>query len=235
MPKRIEELAKTILKNPIVVKLAINKPADKIKQLACVCHENQKLGVLKDIFKKYGTHRVIVFSSSKQKVKDINRSLISHGINSGEMHSDLSQSQRDEIMYSFKTGKTDILIATDIVARGIDIDDISMVINFDVPHDTEDYVHRIGRTARADNDGIAITLVRGREIAKFMEIERFIGHEVEKLPLPKGLGKAPEYKVEERRSQKEIKGRKHFHNKHKRFNQKQSGKKAKESHKQSRD
>ncbi len=208
MPKRIEELAKTILKDPVVIKLAINKPAEKIKQMACVCHENQKLGALKDIFKKYGKHRVIVFSSSKLKVKEINRSLKSRGINSGEMHSDLSQAQRDEVMYAFKSGQIDILVATDIVARGIDIDDISMVINYDVPHDTEDYVHRIGRTARADNDGIAITLVRGREVAKFMEIEKFIGREVEKIPLPPELGKAPEYKpMPEGRRRPQGKGR----------------------------
>ena len=195
MPNKIEELAKTILKNPTIIKLAVNKPAEKIKQIACVCHENQKLGVLKDIFKKYGHKRVIIFSSSKLKVKDINNTLRSIHINSGEMHSDLSQSERDEVMFMFKSGQIDVLVATDIVARGIDIDDISMVINYDVPHDSEDYVHRIGRTARADHDGIAITLVRGKEVSWFMQIEKFLGYEVEKMPLPKGLGKAPEYKI----------------------------------------
>ena len=195
MPDKIEDLARTILKNPSVVKLAVSKPAEKIKQLACVCHENQKNGVLKDIFKKYGQKRVIIFSSSKVKVKEINKALKSMKINCGEMHSDLMQSQRDEVMYLFKSGQIDVLVATDIVARGIDIDDISMVINYDVPHDSEDYVHRIGRTARADHDGIAITLVRGKEVGDFMQIEKFLGYEVEKIPLPKGLGKAPEYKV----------------------------------------
>ena len=195
MPDKIEDLARTILKNPSVVKLAVSKPAEKIKQLACVCHENQKNGVLKDIFKKYGQKRVIIFSSSKVKVKEINKTLKSMKINCGEMHSDLMQSQRDEVMYLFKSGQIDVLVATDIVARGIDIDDISMVINYDVPHDSEDYVHRIGRTARADHDGIAITLVRGKEVGDFMQIEKFLGYEVEKIPLPKGLGKAPEYKV----------------------------------------
>lgn len=195
MPGKIEDLARTILKNPSVVKLAVSKPAEKIKQLACVCHENQKNGVLKDIFKKYGQKRVIIFSSSKVKVKEINKALKSMKINCGEMHSDLMQSQRDEVMYLFKSGQIDVLVATDIVARGIDIDDISMVINYDVPHDSEDYVHRIGRTARADHDGIAITLVRGKEIGDFMQIEKFLGYEVEKIPLPKCLGKAPEYKV----------------------------------------
>lgn len=97
------------------------------------------------------------------------------------MHSDLSQSERDEVMFMFKSGQIDVLVATDIVARGIDIDDISMVINYDVPHDSEDYVHRIGRTARADHDGIAITLVRGKEVSWFMQIEKFLGYEVEKF------------------------------------------------------
>ena len=110
------------------------------------------------------------------------------------MHSDLSQAERDEVMYSFKSGQTDILVATDIVARGIDIDDISMVINYDVPHDVEDYVHRIGRTARANRDGCAITLVRGREVGDFMKIEKFLERTIEKLPLPKHIGTPPEYK-----------------------------------------
>ena len=207
MPQKIEDLAKNILKNPEIIKLAVSKPAEKIKQMACVCHENQKIWVLKDIFKTYGQKRVIIFSSSKLKVKEINKNLRMHNINSGEMHSDLMQSQRDEVMYAFKTGQVDVLVATDIVARGIDIDDISMVINFDVPHDSEDYVHRIGRTARADHDGIAITLVRGKEVGKFMQIEKFLGHEVDKIPLPKGLGKAPEYKVIEERKRKRDGGK----------------------------
>lgn len=228
MPSKIEELAKTILKNPSIVKLAVSKPAEKIKQLACVCHDNQKTGVLRNIFKEYGQKRVIIFSSSKVKVKEINRNLKSIKINSGEMHSDLAQSQRDEVMYQFKSGQIDVLVATDIVARGIDIDDISMVINYDVPHDTEDYVHRIGRTARADHDGIAITLVRGKEISSFMQIEKFLGHEVEKMPLPDGLGKAPEYKTVERR-RKITDNKKKQYRKKKR--QSQRNKYPKEQHK----
>ena len=115
-------------------------------------------------------------------------------INCGEMHSDLDQSQRDEIMYKFKSGQIDVLVATDIVARGIDIDDIEMVINYDVPRDAEDYVHRIGRTARANKNGTAITLIRGREIGSFMQIEKFLERTVDKLPLPEGIGEGPEYK-----------------------------------------
>ena len=193
MPPKIEELARTLLKNPVTIKLAVSKPADKIKQSAYVCHETQKLAILKDLFKGNKLSRVIVFSSSKLKVKDITRDLKRMGINCGEMHSDLSQQQRDDVMYRFKSNNIDVLVATDIVARGIDIDDISTVINYDVPHDAEDYVHRIGRTARADRDGVAITLVRGWEIVDFMEIERFLGYEVEKNPLPEGIGEGPEY------------------------------------------
>lgn len=194
MPKKIEDLARTILTNPRLVKLAVSKPAEKIHQMAYVCHENQKLQIMKHLFKKGDLKRVIVFAGSKLKVKEIYKELIHMKVNCGEMHSDLSQAQRDEVMYNFKTGQTDVLVATDIVARGIDIDDIALVINYDVPHDSEDYVHRIGRTARADRDGEAITLVRGYEIADFMEIERFLEKEVEKVPLPEGIGEGPEYK-----------------------------------------
>jgi len=194
MPAKIEQLAKTLLKNPVEVKLAVSRPADNIRQQAYVCHENQKIGILRDLFKAGELKRVIIFASSKLKVKDITRTLLLKKINCGEMHSDLDQSQRDEMMYRFKSGQVDVLVATDIVARGIDIDDIATVINYDVPHDSEDYVHRIGRTARAQRDGRAITLIRGREIGDFMQIEKFLGYPVEKLPLPEGLGEAPEYK-----------------------------------------
>lgn len=194
MPPKIEQLAKTLLKDPVEVKLAVSKPADKIIQTAYVCHESQKLGIMRHLFRQNELKRVIVFAGSKLKVREINRSLLHMHINCGEMHSDLDQSQRDDIMYKFKTGQIDVLVATDIVARGIDIDDIAIVINYDVPHDSEDYVHRIGRTARADRDGRAITLVRGREIGDFMQIEKFLGYAVEKMPLPEGLGEAPEYK-----------------------------------------
>ena len=146
MPDKIEELAKTLLKNPVVVKLAVSKPAEKIKQTAYVCYETQKLGIIQDIFKQGDLKRVIIFSGKKQKVKAINRALMRMHVNSGEMHSDLDQAERDQMLYKFKSGQIDVLVATDILARGIDIDDIAMVINFDVPHDAEDYVHRIGRT-----------------------------------------------------------------------------------------
>ena len=193
MPEKIEELAKTLLKNPVEVKIAVSKPAEKIKQTAYVCYETQKIGIIKDLFRKGDLNRVIIFSGKKQKVKAINRTLQQMKINSGEMHSDLEQAERDEILYKFKTGQIDVLVATDIVARGIDIDDIAMVINFDVPHDPEDYVHRIGRTARAERDGVAITFVSDEEIYSFKQIEKFLDREVEKVALPEGFGEAPDY------------------------------------------
>lgn len=193
MPEKIEELAKSLLKTPVEVKIAVSKPAEKIKQSAYVCYETQKIGIVKDLFRKGDLNRVIIFSGKKQKVKAINRTLQQMKINSGEMHSDLEQAERDEILYKFKTGQIDVLVATDIVARGIDIDDIAMVINFDVPHDPEDYVHRIGRTARAQRDGIAITFVSEDEISSFKQIEKFLGRVVDKNELPEGLGETPDY------------------------------------------
>ena len=194
MPKKIEELAKTLLKNPVEIKLAVSKPAEKIQQTAYVCYETQKMGIIKDIFKAGDLKRVIIFSGSKQKVKQIAGSLNRMHINCGEMHSDLDQEQRNDVMFKFKSGQIDVLVATDIVSRGIDIDDIAMVINYDVPHDAEDYVHRIGRTARADRDGKAITFVNEDDIYFFQQIESFLEKEIEKAQLPAELGESPEYK-----------------------------------------
>ena len=193
MPEKIEELAKTLLKNPVEIKLAVSKPAEKIKQEAYVCYETQKMTILKDIFKAGDLKRVIVFSGSKFKVKQLAASLQQIGVNCRAMHSDLEQAERDDVMFKFKSGQYDVLVATDIVARGIDIDDIEMVINYDVPHDTEDYVHRIGRTARANRDGRAITFVSEEDQYWFQQIEKFLEKVVDKMPLPEGCGEGPEY------------------------------------------
>ena len=193
MPEKIEELAKTLLKNPVEIKLAVSKPAEKIKQEAYVCYETQKMTIIKDIFKAGDLKRVIVFSGSKFKVKQLAASLQQIGVNCGAMHSDLEQAERDDVMFKFKSGQYDVLVATDIVARGIDIDDIEMVINYDVPHDTEDYVHRIGRTARANRDCRAITFVSEEDQYWFQQIEKFLEKVVDKMPLPEGCGEGPEY------------------------------------------
>lgn len=195
MPKEIQDMAKTILNNPVEIKLAVSKPAEKIQQSAYVCYEPQKLGIIQDIFSKEKPERVIIFAGSKLKVKEVTKSLKRLKVNVGEMHSDLDQAQRDEVMRNFKNNHIDVLVATDIVARGIDIDDITLVINYDVPHDAEDYVHRIGRTARANRDGRAITFVSKDEIRNFKQIERFLEKEITKNPLPDKLGEAPSYSM----------------------------------------
>ena len=199
MPDKIQTLARNILYKPVEVKIAVSKPAEKIKQSAYVCYDTQKLPILRHIFATEEQKRIIIFSGKKERVKEINRELQKIKVNCCSMHSDLTQQERDEVMYLFKSGQKDVLVATDIVARGIDIDDIRMVINYDVPHDAEDYVHRIGRTARADRDGVAITLVNPDDIRRFQQIEHFLEKEVIKTPLPDGLGDAPEYKSPERR------------------------------------
>lgn len=199
MPDKIQTLARNILYKPVEVKIAVSKPAEKIKQSAYVCYDTQKLPILRHIFATEEQKRIIIFSGKKERVKEINRELQKIKVNCCSMHSDLTQQERDEVMYLFKSGQKDVLVATDIVARGIDIDDIRMVINYDVPHDAEDYVHRIGRTARADRDGVAITLVNPDDIRSFQQIEHFLEKEVIKTPLPDGLGDAPEYKSPERR------------------------------------
>lgn len=207
MPKDIEKLAQNLLKNPVEIKLAVSKPAEKIQQSAYVCYETQKLKIIEDIFKAGDLKRVIIFSGSKMKVKQINQALQKLKINSGAMHSDLEQAERDDIMFKFKSGQIDVLVATDIVARGIDIDDIAMVINYDVPHDAEDYVHRIGRTARADRDGIAITFVNEDDMFAFHQIEKFLDKDIKKNPLPEGCGEGPEYTTSKRPGRSSAKSR----------------------------
>ena len=193
MPTKIQQVAITILTNPVEVKLAVSKPAEKIIQAAYICYEAQKLGIIESLFKEQQPERVIIFASSKIKVKEVTKALKRLKLNVGEMHSDLDQSQREAIMHEFRNGRINMLVATDIVARGIDIDDIRLVINYDVPHDSEDYVHRIGRTARANNDGCAITFVSETEQNKFKQIENFLEKEIYKIPVPEELGEAPAY------------------------------------------
>lgn len=193
MPAKIQQLANKILNNPAEVKLAASKPADKIVQAAYVCYENQKLGIIRSLFAEQAPERVIVFASSKIKVKEVAKALKQMKLNVGEMHSDLEQSQRENVMYEFKAGRINILVATDIVARGIDIDDIRLVINYDMPHDSEDYVHRVGRTARANNDGVALTFVSEKEQNSFKNIESFLEKTIYKIPVPEELGEAPNY------------------------------------------
>lgn len=193
MPPKIQRMAEAILKNPAEVKLEVSKPAENIRQSAFVCYEGQKTPILRSLFKTRANKRVIVFASSKLKVKELTRELRRVGVKAAEMHSDLEQARRDEVMLDFRAGRIDILVATDIVARGIDIDDIAMVVNYDVPREAEDYVHRIGRTARAGAGGYAVTLVGERDRRHFKVIEDFLEKEVPKEAVPEELGSAPSY------------------------------------------
>ena len=211
MPGDILSLAHSILHNPVEVKLAVSKPADNIRQSAYLCYEPQKLMVVKHLFEQEPPHRVIIFTESKKKTKELALSVIRAGYNARAMHSDLNQAERDEVMYLFRSGKIDILVATDIVARGIDIDDIALVINFDVPKDEEDYVHRIGRTARAGNGGRAVTFVNDKDMLFFRQIERFLGKEIYKEKMPEEFGETPVYHSKP----KQKKHFKHYHNKKK--------------------
>lgn len=193
MPPKIQRMAEAILKNPAEVKLEVPRPAENIRQSAFVCYEGQKTPILRSLFKTRANKRVIVFASSKLKVKELTRELRRAGVKAAEMHSDLEQARRDEVMLDFRAGRIDILVATDIVARGIDIDDIAMVVNYDVPREAEDYVHRIGRTARAGAGGYAVTLVGERDRRHFKAIEDFLEKEVLKEAVPEELGSAPSY------------------------------------------
>ncbi|MDE6272386.1 MAG: DEAD/DEAH box helicase [Muribaculaceae bacterium] len=187
MPPKIRQLANTILRNPKEIKLSVSKPADKIDQVAYYCNETDKDRLLEKILLEEGMTRVIVFASSKQKVKQLARSLKIGNLKIGEMHSDLDQTRREDVMLDFKSGKINVLVATDIVARGIDVEDIQMVVNFDVPREGEDYVHRVGRTARADRDGKAVTLINAKDRRNFNNIERLLGKPVRKGILPDEL------------------------------------------------
>lgn len=193
MPQEIRRLADNLLSDPVHITLSLAKPADGIKQQAYVCYEPQKIGIIKEIFADEKPERVILFTSRKNKVRDISIALKKRGYNVGEMHSNLTQSERDDIMYRFKSRHIDIIVATDILARGIDIDDIRLVINYDVPRDCDDYIHRVGRTARAGAEGRAVTLVSVDDQSYFNRIEEFMEQEVEKLPIPSHLGEAPAY------------------------------------------
>ena len=192
MPQNIQNLAHSILTNPVEVKIAISKPADNIMQYIYVCYEGMKDKIIKHILSDETYDRVIMFVSKKTKVKELARTLKLKGKTIGAMHSDLTQPERDTIMYEFRNHRINVLIATDIVSRGIDIDDIQLVINYDTPRDPEDYVHRIGRTARANRTGCAITIITPSDTKSLHRIEHLTGKKIEELPLPTGCGERPE-------------------------------------------
>lgn len=193
MPHKIRELARKILTNPKEINIALSKPPEKIIQEAYVVYNNQKIPLIKNILVQKKLRSVIVFCSKKNTVKDLARELKRANLLVSEIHSDLEQNVREQTLLDFKNRKLNILVATDILSRGIDIEDIDLIINFDVPNDGEDYVHRIGRTARAENDGQAITLINEDDQKKFSDIEKLIGKEITKVCIPEGFGETPEY------------------------------------------
>ena len=191
MPENIRKMAKAIMQNPVEVQIAVSRPPESIHQQAVRLFEAQKPGMVQVLLEGRELKKVILFADKKQKVKDLTRTLRMLKIDARAMHSDLEQSERDQVMLDFRNGKVSVLVATDVVSRGIDVTDVPLVINYDVPHDPEDYVHRIGRTARAENSGEAITFVCPEDAKYWNRIERFLQKEIERLALPEVLGESP--------------------------------------------
>jgi ATP-dependent RNA helicase RhlE len=198
MPEKIRALARKILKDPVEINIAISKPPEKIIQKAYVVHEPQKMPLISYLLKQTPYKNAVVFCSRKQTVKELTRNLKRSGFTVEEIHSDLEQTVRENTLSAFASGRVPLLVATDIISRGIDIDTIDLVVNWDVPDDGEDYVHRIGRTARAEADGTAYTLVSEADQRKFGDIERLLEKEVEKAPVPAELGPTPVYEPNKR-------------------------------------
>lgn len=198
MPPKIRKLAKDILKDPEEVSIAISKPAEKVVQAAFLAYDGQKIELVKYLLRDNDVPSLIIFASTKIKVKQLTRELQSQGLNANMISSDLEQAERLTILNEFKSKKLQILVATDVISRGIDIDNIDMVINFDVPNDPEDYIHRIGRTARASSEGEAVTFINDDDQYKFGRIEELIEKEIRKVKLPAELGDGPEYNPKRR-------------------------------------
>tara|TARA_R110001592_G_scaffold162584_2_gene395954 strand:+ start:76067 stop:77371 length:1305 start_codon:yes stop_codon:yes gene_type:complete len=194
MAPKIRKLAKEILNDPFEINLAVSKPAEGVTQMVYMAHEEQKQSLARHLIAQYPDFKsIIIFCSTKKKVEKLVGSLQRKNMNVAGMSSDYEQSERQRILQQFKSRQTRIVVATDVLSRGIDIKDIDLVINYDVPNDAEDYVHRVGRTARAATKGLAITLISGEEIYKFRRIEQFVEREYEKLNPPESLGEAPRW------------------------------------------
>jgi len=206
MPPPIRDLAKRILHEPVEISIALSKPAEGVDQQVYVIFDMQKAAILEHILNTNDATSILIFAGRKIEVKNLNRHLQKKGFNARGMHSDLEQTEREEVMLSFRNRKLRILVATDVVSRGIDIDDIDLVINYDVPRDPEDYVHRVGRTARASKKGTAITFVNEREMREFGRIESLIGYEVKKMPMPESIGRGPTYDTKARVAKKPSNG-----------------------------
>jgi ATP-dependent RNA helicase RhlE len=213
MPPKIRKLAHSILVNPEQLNISISKPSEGILQQAYLAYDTQKIKLLLHILKEGNYGSVIIFASTKESVKKLDQELRRIGLKTKAFHSDLEQKEREEIMRDFKAKSLQILIGTDILSRGIDVEGISLVVNFNTPHDPEDYVHRIGRTARAETTGTAITFINDKDQRKFAAIEELIEKEIPKLSLPAGMGDAPTYQPEKRVSSGDFHKKKTYHKK----------------------
>ena len=208
MPPKIRDFARKILDKPVEINLAMSKPAEGVLQAAYLVHENQKTGLINSLLANKPEYAsILIFSSTKKKVVEIVRSLKKNHFSVEGISSDLEQSEREEVLLRFRAKNTRILVATDVMSRGIDIKDINLIINYDVPHDAEDYVHRVGRTARADATGVALTFINLDDMQRFQRIERLIETEVLKMPPPVELGEGPVWTVNTRSHQPSGKGK----------------------------
>jgi len=216
MPYRIRQLAKTILNDPKEVNIAISKPAEGITQQAYMVYDNQKERLIEDILKDTEINTALIFASTKEKVKLLQKIFRKKDDSSEAFHSDLEQKEREEILRRFKSKKLRIIIGTDVLSRGIDVEGIDLVINYDVPPDPEDYVHRVGRTARAEREGKAITFINDHDLPRLHKIESLIGYQIPRTPLPEDYGKGPEYQktISKGKSRNHKSKRKHSHKHH---------------------
>lgn len=210
MPPKIRTLANSLLVNPEQISISISKPAAGVIQGAYLVYDTQKNNLIKSLLEGKDLSSVIIFVSTKIKVKELERDLQKAGLKAKAIHSDLDQPEREEVLRNFRSKKLQILVATDILSRGIDIEDIGLVINYDVPGDAEDYIHRIGRTARAAATGVALTFINEYDQQKFLQIETLLESEVKKLPLPENLGIGPVYSPEIKNKRPFVKKKNNF-------------------------
>ena len=200
MSPKIRVLATKILNHPEEINIAIAKPAAGILQQAYVVYDEQKWALIKHVLKSHPWNSVLIFASTKENVKKLDGAFQRAGLAAKAFHSDLEQQEREQILRAFKNRQINMIIGTDVLSRGIDVEGISLVINFDVPPDPEDYVHRVGRTARAETTGTAITFINEKDQRKFFNIETLIGQTIEKLPLPAAIGEGPEYQPQHKKN-----------------------------------
>jgi superfamily II DNA/RNA helicase len=212
MAPKIRKLASQILSNPVEINIGIAKPAEGILQAAYLIYNKQKNDLISHLISENPDYSsVLIFCSTKRAVSELSRLLKKQKFNAEAISSDLEQEEREEVLLGFRSKRTRILVATDVMSRGIDIKDINLIINYDVPQDAEDYVHRVGRTARADATGVALTLVNEDDMYKFHQIEQLIEREVFKIPMPEHLGEGPEWRKQKstKRHQKKQFSKRH--------------------------